>query len=90
MGTYFDFHYHYWAIFFSLHNTGPWIKVLGKTLVDSRNQIDPLPLQTFNFKSITARYVKFKLLSYWGNGGGLQYFNVKKSGIHHPYAVKFS
>ena len=63
---------------FSLSENGPWQQVLDKTLEDSRNQNDPLPLQAFNFNSVTARYVKFKLLSYWGYGGGLQYFNVKK------------
>ena len=63
---------------FSLSENGPWKQVLDKTLEDSRNQNDPLPLQAFNFNSVTARYVKFKLLSYWGYGGGLQYFNVKK------------
>ena len=64
---------------FSLSETGPWEQVLYETLEDSRNQNDPLPLKTFNFNSVTARYVKFKLLKYWGNGGGLNYFNIKKS-----------
>lgn len=64
---------------FSLSEKGPWQQVLETTLKDSRNQSDPLPLNTFNFNYVTARYVKFKLLSYWGLGGGLQYFNVKKS-----------
>ena len=66
---------------FSLSENGPWQQVLDKTLEDSRNQNDPLPLQTFKFTFTTARYVKFKLLSFWGNSGGLQYFNIKKSGI---------
>ena len=38
-----------------------------------------MPLQTFNFNPETARFAKFKLLSYWGSGGGLQYFKIKKS-----------
>ena len=69
-------------ICFSLSETGPWEQVLEEDLEDSRNQNDPLPLMTFKFNLFTARYVKFKLLSYWGKkGGGLQYFNIKKSGI---------
>ena len=55
--------------------------MLDETLEDSRQQSDPLPLQTFNFDPVTARFAKFKLLSYWGNGGGLQYFTIKQSGL---------
>ena len=65
--------------FFSISETGPWKQVLDGTLDDSRQQNDPLPLQTFNFDPETARFAKFKLLSYWGSGGGLQYFKIKKS-----------
>ena len=55
--------------------------MLDETLKDSREESDPLPLQTFNFDPVTARFAKFKLLSYWGNGGGLQYFTIKQSGL---------
>ena len=55
--------------------------MLDETLEDSRQQNDPLPLQTFNFDPVTARFAKFKLLTYWGNGGGLQYFTIKQSGL---------
>ena len=65
----------------SLNKNGPWEKVLDETLEDSRNQVDPLPLQTFNFKPVIARYVKFKVVSWYQKGGGLQYFNMIKSGI---------
>ena len=35
---------------------------------------------TFEFNSVTARYVKFKILEWWGTGGGgLQYFKIKRS-----------
>ena len=65
---------------FSLSETGPWQQVLEEALEDSRNQNDPLPLMTFEFNSVTARYVKFKILEWWGTvGGGLQYFKIKKS-----------
>ena len=67
---------------FSLSETGPWQQVLEEALEDSRNQNDPLPLMTFKFNSISARYVQFKILEIWGTlGGGLQYFKIKKSGI---------
>ena len=73
--------------YFSDSKNGPWQLVLDQTLVDSRKQNDPLPLQRFNFNLVTARFVKFKLLSYYGHGGGLQYFNIKKSengeGVNH-------
>ena len=67
-------------MFLSLSETGPWQQVLEEALEDSRNQNDPLPLMTFEFNSVTARYVKFKILEWWGTmGGGLQYFKIKKS-----------
>ena len=56
---------------------GPWTKVLQKTLEDSRRQSDPLPLQEFPISPVEARFVKFELVSYYGHGGGLQYFDMK-------------
>ena len=56
---------------------GPWKIVLQKTLDDSRNQIDPLPLQEFSIAPTQGRFVKFELVSYYGHGGGLQYFDMK-------------
>ena len=47
---------------------------------DSRQQEKPLPFQTFNFDSVTASFVKFEAVWWWQTGGGLQYFNVKKTG----------
>ena len=43
----------------------------------------PLPLLTFPFSStssepVSARFVRFSLISWYGWGGGLQYFNVKE------------
>jgi len=55
---------------------GPWEEVLHQTLEDSRQQADPLPLQTFLFAERTAQFVKFNQISYYGAGGGLQYFSV--------------
>ena len=59
---------------------GPWEMVLQKTLDDSRKQTDPLPLLGFPIPSSQARFVKFELVSYYGNGGGLQYFNINNNG----------
>ena len=62
----------------SLNNNGPWNELLVADLEDSRNQ-NPPPVQNLTFaNSATVRFVKFELLEYWGNGGGLQYFNVIK------------
>ena len=65
----------------SLYEAGPWDQVVFQTLEDPREQTDPLPVQTFPFSSgeeVSARFVKFNLISWYGRGGGLQYFNVKK------------
>ena len=63
--------------------TGPWTEVLNKTLADSRNFKDPLPVQKFSFDGETTRYVKFQMLSFYGFGGGLHYINMRYSGIEH-------
>ena len=59
--------------------------VLQTTLDDSRKQTDPLPKQEFSIPSTKGRFVKFELVSYYGNGGGLQYFNINNKG---PKVVK--
>ena len=55
---------------------GPWEEVVHQTLEDSRQQTDPLTVQTFPFTARTAKFVKFNQISYYGKGGGLQYFSV--------------
>ena len=65
---------------FSTNNNGPWKEILDETLVDSRNHPNPLALQSFIFEAVTAGFVKFEVLSWYGIGGGLQYFNIEKSG----------
>ena len=37
-------------------------------------------MQSFSFNAVTAKFVKFEVLSWYGIGGGLQYFNIEKSG----------
>ena len=64
----------------SLNHNGPWHEVLDESISDSRRQEKPLPIQEFSFDSMIARYVKFKIMSWYGNSGGLNYFNVKKTG----------
>ena len=64
----------------SLFENGPWEEVIDESISDSRQQEKPLPFQKFNFDSVTARFVKFEVLSWYGAGGGLQYFNVLKTG----------
>ena len=54
---------------------GPWEEVVHQSLEDSRQQPDPLPLQIFPFTERTAKFVKFNQISYYGDGGGLQYFS---------------
>ena len=66
-------------VFLSDSSQGPWEEVVHKTLKDSRQQSDPLPVQTFPFSEKTARFVKFKQISYYGYGGGLQYFTLTLS-----------
>ena len=55
---------------------GPWRPVLHTSLEDPRQQTDPLPLQAFSFPALAGRFVKLEVLSYYGKGGGLQFFNI--------------
>ena len=53
-----------------LKKAGPWEELLDETL-----EKDPTLLQTFFFKNTTEiRYLWFHLVSFYGRGGGLQYF----------------
>ena len=63
-------------VFLSNSSEGPWEEVVHQTLEDSRQQEDPLPVQTFSFSERTVKFVKFNQISYYGKGGGLQYFAV--------------
>ena len=64
----------------SHYSAGPWSTVMYEILEDSRDQADPLPVLTFPLSThteVTARFVKFNLISWYGYGGGLQYFHLK-------------
>eukprot|EP00092_Neocalanus_flemingeri_P099497 GFUD01126916.1.p1 GENE.GFUD01126916.1~~GFUD01126916.1.p1 ORF type:complete len:622 (+),score=120.29 GFUD01126916.1:104-1969(+) len=66
-------------LFSSQTASGPWTQVLDTQLGDSRQQQDPLPLQMIALDTqTTARFVKLELLSWWGDGGGLQYFGIHR------------
>ena len=59
----------------------PWTEILDKELEDSRKSKDPLPLQTFPLEEeITSPFIKFQLVSWYGRGGGLQYFDIQRKG----------
>ena len=60
----------------AVSGNGPWKEVVSETLEDSRQQKDPLPQQEFPFPTQNGRYVKFEVVSYYGHGGGIQYFNI--------------
>ena len=54
---------------------GPWEEVLDVDLKDS-SKIDPVPLELFKFKEKKAKFVKVQIAAWYGNGGGLSYFNI--------------
>ena len=64
----------------SADKNGPWQELLLANLEDSRLQ-DPPPFQQLMFpNSAVVSFVKFELLEYYGNGGGLQFFEVTAPG----------
>ena len=78
----------------SSYPAGPWSEVVYETLEDSRDQSDPLPVLSFPIyneddgeEEFTARFVKFNLISWYGGGGGLQYFAVKKGEKPHTMSL---
>ena len=60
-------------IFGSTNENGPWKMLADYHLADTRSK--PAPLLNFTFdEPVEIQFIKFELVSYWGNGGGLQYF----------------
>ena len=55
---------------------GSWEVILEQNLEDSTKQTPPPTLELMFQDSLVVRYIKFELLEFWGNGGGLQYFAV--------------
>ena len=70
-------------VYISNDVTAYWEEVLHETLPNTLNMKDPLPLMNFTITPIKGRYVYFKVLSFYGQGGGLQYFAaVSGRGLH--------
>ena len=64
----------------SRSSSGPWQTILEAKLKDSRQQKSP-PVQKLLFENpLLVRFVKFELLEFWGDGGGLQHFSVLTEG----------
>jgi len=56
--------------------SGKWTTVQTGTLPDARN-VSPVPLITFKLPSpVRTGKVMFQIDSYYGSGGGLQYFSI--------------
>jgi hypothetical protein len=65
------------SIRITVHET--WKHVLKHELEDSREEEDMLPIQSIALRTrYHAHFIKFELLSWWGVGGGLQYFNIQR------------
>lgn len=54
----------------------PWTSIVESKLPDRRQTNDPVPLNFFFFNQVNARLVKFEVMSFYGRGGGLQYFGT--------------
>ena len=53
--------------------------MLDKELTDGRQVEDPLPIESFSFEEeIFCKFLKFEVVSWYGVGGGLQYFDFIK------------
>ena len=58
-------------LFSSSSYMGPWAELVDQEMA----QIDSL--QTFSFQATTDQFYKFEIQDWYGNGGGLQYLDVK-------------
>ena len=65
-------------VYLSNDQNGPWTRVLAERLEDNRRMPDPHPLMKYQISPTVARYVKFELITWHGQGGGLQYFAAVK------------
>ena len=55
---------------------GPWTDILIGTLPDARN-VSPVPVLNFNLANeVDTQYLRFQVDTYYGHGGGLQYFST--------------
>ena len=64
------------SLFGSNNPNGPWKKILDANLEDPRRQYPP-KVKTLHFgNAVNIRFLKFQLLDFYGNGGGLQHLAV--------------
>ena len=59
-----------------LSQDGPWSLVVWEVLEDARAGDSPPPLLMFTFPIESARFVKVEVVTWYGEGGGLQYFRA--------------
>ena len=58
----------------SLNKDGPWL-ILAEGRLAYYSGSKPATLRKLKLdKAVEVQFLKFDLVSYWGNGGGLQYF----------------
>ena len=58
----------------SLNEKGPWQTLVEDELADTTGG-KPAALINFTFENpVEIKFLKFDLISFWGDGGGLQYF----------------
>ena len=55
---------------------GSWETILEENLEDSSDQTPPPTLELIFQDVAVVRFVKFEMLEFWGEGGGLQHFAV--------------
>merc|ERR1712126_74848 len=58
---------------------GPWTRVVYSTLSDPRKtyrNIRSVPSNSYYISPRCAQYVKFRIVSWYGSGGGLQFFST--------------
>ena len=58
-------------LFSSASYMGPWTELVSEELAQTDS------LQTYSFQATTDQFYKFEALDSYGNGGGLQYLDVK-------------
>ena len=66
------------TVHLALADSGPWTEILSEELENPLDGLtrpdDPLPLLTFSFPPTVARFIRFRIVSWYGIGGALQYF----------------
>merc|ERR1712198_778020 len=82
-------------VYLSESENGPWTEVLHDNLNDPRNTNATeasVPPRVFNLPNPTCgQYVRFQIISWYGQGGGLQYFStcpLKCEDEYHPFLNK--